>query len=341
MLLKPPPIRLSTQVHEVSIEGPPTQEAHDTFHRHCSTLLEGQRAKFRFDFDETRQFQGRIHSGGIGSLRYLRSSVSHGQFEVNHLSADEQHHEMLLFVSGAATVSIPAKSLKAAAGDFVMVGRTDRLRISFESPTEFIVLKKPLDCRRSVAALTDEGMVHRTQRSEGGLVLASWLQYVCANRTWASPVAVESASQVIRLLSGEVLHERPAYTAQRLDRGVIEHYITSQLMDPALSVATLAEQCGCSVRTLHRVFRREGGESIERYIQRCRIEACAVLLRDPARRAEHSLTELAMQFGFASSSHFSTAFRSVFGVPPSAYRRQFLRGDGVSQAPIRQMLLAA
>jgi AraC family transcriptional regulator, positive regulator of tynA and feaB len=302
---------------------------HDAFQQLVHAFLEERRAQLHFEFDKAMQFRGSIKSGAIGALRYLRSSVSHGDCEVNYLFDDPQHHEMLLFISGVAKVEIPTRSLKAAAGDIVMVGRVDRLRLSFESPTEFIVLKKPLDCRRTLASLNEEGLARRSQRSEGVKVLLCWLQYVCAERSWVSPEAMASASQVIRSLSGEVLHERSAAPATRPDRSLIERHIASMLGDPSLSMATLAERCGCSVRTLHRVFRREGDESIERYIQRCRIEACAALLRESARADARSLTELAMQFGFASSSHFSTVFRNHFGVSPSAYRQQFQRAPGM------------
>jgi AraC-like DNA-binding protein len=126
-------------------------------------------------------------------------------------------------------------------------------------------------------------------------------------------------AQAVRALASEVMREHPVTPRLRLDRLSIERQVTHRLDDPALSLAELANTFHCSLRTLHRVFRCDGEESLERYIQRRRIEACAVRLQDS--ESAQSLTELALQFGFSSSSHFSSVFRAHFGVSPSVYRK--------------------
>ncbi|MFT6958204.1 MAG: AraC family transcriptional activator of tynA and feaB, partial [Halieaceae bacterium] len=72
-------------------------------------------------------------------------------------------------------------------------------------------------------------------------------------------------------------------------------------------------------RYLHMLFADEG-ESVSRYIQRLRLEACAAALRDLA-FADYSASEIAYHFGFNDASHFSRVFKALFGEAPARYRK--------------------
>jgi len=73
------------------------------------------------------------------------------------------------------------------------------------------------------------------------------------------------------------------------------------------------------VSTFHlcRLFKEETGIPMHRYVNRLRLRESLEQLTDGA-----PLTELALSLGFAGHSHFTTAFRKEFGVPPSEVRRQ-------------------
>jgi AraC family transcriptional regulator len=68
---------------------------------------------------------------------------------------------------------------------------------------------------------------------------------------------------------------------------------------------------------LCRLFKEETGIPMHRYVNRLRLRESLEELAEGA-----DLTELALSLGFAGHSHFSTAFRKEFGVPPSKVRRQ-------------------
>jgi AraC family transcriptional regulator len=84
------------------------------------------------------------------------------------------------------------------------------------------------------------------------------------------------------------------------------------------SLADLAARLDCSPFHLSRVFREETGLSLRAYVKRLRARTAAEHLSAGAR----DLTALALRLGYADHSHFTNAFRSEWGLPPSAFRAQ-------------------
>jgi transcriptional regulator GlxA family with amidase domain len=90
------------------------------------------------------------------------------------------------------------------------------------------------------------------------------------------------------------------------------------LEDPQLSVERLAEALCVSRRCLYMIFHRSGTTPAD-FIRNIRLDCCKAALADRAQR-DRTLTQIAMQYGFADSAHFSRAFRSQFGICPSEWR---------------------
>ena len=73
----------------------------------------------------------------------------------------------------------------------------------------------------------------------------------------------------------------------------------------------------CSPYYLSRVFRAEARVPLHSYLNRLRLRASLeFLLRFP----KEALSEIALEHGFSSHSHFSAAFHTEFGIPPSALK---------------------
>ena len=72
---------------------------------------------------------------------------------------------------------------------------------------------------------------------------------------------------------------------------------------------------------LARVFQHRTGIPVHRYLTLLRLRASLERLAEGAR----DLTELALELGFSSHSHFTDAFRKEFGFPPSDVRRNASR----------------
>jgi AraC-like DNA-binding protein len=80
------------------------------------------------------------------------------------------------------------------------------------------------------------------------------------------------------------------------------------------STATLARRSGASVRTLERLFTRDTAMSLGEWRRRCRLlHAMRLLTRGS------SVTEVALESGYNSTSAFVSAFKSLFRVTPGQY----------------------
>jgi len=106
-------------------------------------------------------------------------------------------------------------------------------------------------------------------------------------------------------------HKRAAEIAQAT-------VFIEQRLELALSIDTIADEVGLSAFHFQRLFIASLGESVADYIRRRRLERGALLLHQ---QSHSSVIDIALAAGFESHSAFSRAFRSHFGLSPSAFRR--------------------
>lgn len=106
---------------------------------------------------------------------------------------------------------------------------------------------------------------------------------------------------------------RPAISAEQID--TVKRLIASSLAGES-RLLDLARAAGCSPYHLCRAFRIATGMTMTAYRHSLRMRAALGRLRE--RRTD--LTELALELGYSSHSHFTAMFRRTFGMPPSAWR---------------------
>lgn len=83
------------------------------------------------------------------------------------------------------------------------------------------------------------------------------------------------------------------------------------------TIATLARKAGASVRTLERCFLGETGIAIGEWRRRVRLFHALHLLE-----GGESVTDVALEVGYATTSAFSAAFTRQFGRPPTGRRKR-------------------
>ena len=84
----------------------------------------------------------------------------------------------------------------------------------------------------------------------------------------------------------------------------------------SIQVGDMARAARLSPAHFSREFRRAFGESPHRYLLTRRLERAAALLRS----TDHTVTDICLMVGLSSIGSFTTSFRRMFGVSPTAYR---------------------
>jgi AraC-like DNA-binding protein len=86
-----------------------------------------------------------------------------------------------------------------------------------------------------------------------------------------------------------------------------------------LGVDDLARAAGLSRAHFSREFRRAFGDSPHAYLLTRRLERAAALLRS----TDRTVADICMSIGLQSVGSFTTSFRRMFGVTPTAYRASY------------------
>lgn len=87
-----------------------------------------------------------------------------------------------------------------------------------------------------------------------------------------------------------------------------------------LNLTKLAEIACFSKFHFHRLFHEMVGETLNDFIQRVRLEKSAHKLSTELNK---SITEIALETGFATSQHFAKVFKDFHGISPSSFRVKF------------------
>lgn len=108
-----------------------------------------------------------------------------------------------------------------------------------------------------------------------------------------------------------------AIMTQRTRNGVhdVERMLSTHSHE-AWSLTDLARVSGLSVFHLCRAFRKQTGQTIHQYREALRLRTAL----DELQQSRRPVTDIALDAGFSSHSHFTAAFHRAFGCTPSAAR---------------------
>lgn len=91
--------------------------------------------------------------------------------------------------------------------------------------------------------------------------------------------------------------------------------VNAKMSDPDFNIDILASDVGISRAQLHRKMKEITGISSGKFLRNLRMEQAARLLRE----GKVNVSQIADKVGYADLAHFSTAFKTHFGVSPSEY----------------------
>jgi len=136
-----------------------------------------------------------------------------------------------------------------------------------------------------------------------------------AQRLWYQAKTLEVvAAFLYRPAAGEELFCQRQHLLNRERVQKVIGLLKENLAEPP-SLEELGRRVGCSHFYLSRIFTQEAGKTISVTLRDLRMERAACLLRE----GRFNVTEAAMEVGYSSLSHFSSAFHEVIGCCPGLY----------------------
>ncbi len=139
--------------------------------------------------------------------------------------------------------------------------------------------------------------------------------YAAAHRLWYHAKALEVAAALLYRPSpkDDLFCQRQKGANHERVQKVIA-ILKENLAEPP-SLEEIGRRVGCSHFYLSRIFSQEIGKPIFHYLRDLRMDRAAELLRGK----KLNITQVALEVGYSSPSHFSTAFHEAFGCCPGLY----------------------
>ncbi len=129
----------------------------------------------------------------------------------------------------------------------------------------------------------------------------------------------QDLSALLTLIMAESWHPEDATTAKKKASVADVKEFLDREYGSKITLDGLAEKFYINKYYLTKVFKEQYGLSITAYLLNLRITKAKQLLRF----SEKSVEEIGMEVGLGAPHYFSQTFKSVEGVPPSTYRKQW------------------
>jgi AraC family transcriptional regulator len=217
---------------------------------------------------------------------------------------------------------------------FIAPGDVSRDRFVDENPLDYMLVTPHLDAVATIVGDSAVARLRKVARDTHVLGAPARLQHV-ASGLWNSSqrdvrdgieveqFAVELLTEIVRAASAlcasaSAKRGRVARRKSNLIGAAKELIGTGR---ERWSLTGIAAQLRVSPAYLTDLFRRHEGISIARYQRRLRLSRALIELPHT-----ENIAALALELGFSSHAHFSTAFRATYGETPSMYRRRLHAG---------------
>ncbi|MBY0565450.1 MAG: helix-turn-helix domain-containing protein [Hyphomonadaceae bacterium] len=249
-------------------------------------------------------------------------------------------------IPGATNVAVDRACKVSGLVDAVRAQATVARRVGAMGPGAFVLARAGLLSGRRVAAhwtdtdlflnysdidfVVDAYAVDGKFWTSGGLLSATDLALAMVEHDHGEAIATRIARHLVadtrrRLGEPQLSARAEAQVDQSRIRALMQWIVANPAAD--LSTAALASRAHLSLRSFHRHFVAETGETPARFVERARVEAARCLLLT----TEHKLDAIAVASGFGSASVMHGAFVRLLGASPSKYRKRNKRSRGLSE----------
>lgn len=232
--------------------------------------------------------------------------------------SDGSHFFTVFQLRGSSLMEQGDRQAVLSAGDVTLIDASRTSSFTFQQNSRQISLLMP---RSYLEQSASEVQYARRLDAQSSVVrLSRQLVLGCMQDSQMSAPESEAILNAVATLLRPALVER-VVEEDRHPRSFSRTlaFIDTHIQSPQLRPEWIAGELGVSVRSLYRMFARQG-LVVAQYIKHRRLDLCAQALRSAPERQK--LATIGYDWGFSDHSHFSTAFKSRFGVSPSEYRKQ-------------------
>lgn len=279
----------------------------------------------RFQPLDDAPFAGRLEYGDLGDLHFCRMVSTPHRFS-RQLGAGMPTKDapwlLILQMRGISHYRQGNRSHSVSADEIMLIDSGQPFEVTSPQGCEYLMLL----CNGIVGNVAAPADLHLNNRAGLGkmlhhLITDAYSQYTLLNARAAQAIGHSIGAIVGNLIENSVAAPKLVHDFRHFKKHRIKSFIEECLAEPELTIERIALAQGCSTRTLHRLFAEDLGCSLSEYIWHRRLMRCAEDLRNPE-LASQSITEVALSWGFVSSSHFSRVFKVAFGLPPRLFRER-------------------
>ena len=272
-------------------------------------------------------FTGSLRGGlGLGPVQFSEV-ISDPQIAIRSrrqiAEANEDDFLISFQIEKECVVSQNGRDAHLKPGSFALYDSATAYSLTFEQPFHQFVLQMPrevltrhlLDPEKYTAtAITAQSGIGNVVQN----FIFSLVKELCSDDDQPNDLVAENLVNLIALSLTSTVMTNELVESDSVKEALlrrVRQFIDSNLFDPKLTNAKIAESQGISVRYLHKLFQNEQ-ESIHELILGKRLQAAYKLLQESG-GTKLSIESVALHVGFSSAPHFSRTFKAHFGVCPS------------------------
>lgn len=269
-------------------------------------------------------FSGKVSRHDIGRLTLL--DVSGSAYAASHARQGQPDYVSVLFaLRGSTAVTQPGFKLVLHPGDYCVLDSTAASQTTIPAPFHNVVARFPVADVNAVFPAWQQsiGMVIGGRAGTGAVffdVVRSILRKPEALESESRPGLANATLDLFGTTLLSLPHNRrpsPSHM-EVFHRTRIKAFVQEHLRDPQLDVDMVANRLGISARHIHRLFKDEP-QHLMHWVWSERLRHCYADLGRESQR-NRTVAQIAYNWGFNDSAHFSRAFRLRYGMAPSEVR---------------------
>jgi len=276
-----------------------------------------------------KSYAGRLAATTCDGLQIVKFKGQRESLERtrSHAAADGlSHFEIVVPLSESVSISHGGKQTTLFPGQFMAVDMAEPTIFEHARSLTAIAFAFPrtdIACRLgSPEKICGKSLVHHPLLAASLSFMSTFADSTDLMDSHSFTIGARHIRDLIALV---MLDNVDTYSCESAVRAAmlirIKKLITARLRDPELDLTGIASAAGISVRYVQALFHATGSTAQE-FIREQRLRNAADLLANPHKKV--TITEIALASGFSSSSHFASAFKTLFGFTPSEFRRRQL-----------------